>query len=614
MLLLKGLRAGGGELSYRDSFRQLGSTSELLSIWPGAIAAATTLIIAAALAPIAADAQQSSQEQVRRPSFDDELEVTVANLNVFVRDQGQPVEGLTASDFRIVQDGVEMDITNFAVLTPEKFAAGSTGEAGEQPKAPVSSRIQPAYVVIHFDNDNLLPIDRKRVLSRVQAFVVEALARPVRMMVVSSRSSLVIQQPFTDDADAILAALQRVAREGGSRMVRDNERHKIFRQMERFARDSMREYFPQHIESITGRLAKADARASILSYAEQESGVLDNTLASLAEVVRLVASMEGRRSIGYVSSGLPMNPGVGLIQEYVSTFHDNTILTRISERDRSKKFRVLANAANREGICLYTIDASGLNPLEGFGGEDSFFVPNAAASWASHNNLQETLSFMADETGGVAVLNTNEVADGLRTIHDDLFSYYSIGYTMAGSGSESLHSIRVELPDHPEYEVRYRKQIVERSFESLAEERLAKTLVRDIGHNPLDLQLTVGEPIPADGRRWEVPFHLSIPVLGLAMEAEAGDLVARVELLFCVRDAQGNDSQVQRRQYEVRIPAASFAPDREQRYEIRVRLRFAEQRHAVAVGLLDHGSRLSSFARTIVDLTGQSPGNQNDRT
>jgi VWFA-related protein len=576
------------------------------------VTAASILIVAAAFSPLAADDQRASQEQVQRPSFDDEVEVTVANLDIFVRDdQGKPVEGLTANDFRVIQDGVEVEISNFAVLSPEAFTAGQedvkTGDPEEQAPVPASSQIRPAYVVIHFDNENLLPIDRKRVLSRVQTFVVEALANRVQIMVVSSRSSLVIHQSFTEDADAIIAALHRVAKEGGTRLVRENERHKIFRQMERFKRDSMREYFPDLMTTINGRLAKEDARARILNYSEEETGVLENTLASIHDVLQLVSSMDGRRSIVYVSSGLPMTPGLGLLQEYVSVFLDNAILTRIAERDHTKEFRALVNDANRDGICLYTIDASGLSPLEGFGAEDTFFVPDAAALWGNRSNLQETLSFMAEETGGVAVLNTNEVADGLRSIRDDLFSYYSIGYTMTASNANLMHSVEVELPSHPEYDVRYRRQIMEKSLASLLEERLLKTLVRDIDHNPHDLQLTVGDPTPVDGNRWEVPFHLSIPILGLAMEAEADDLVARVDLLFCVRDALGKDSQIQRREYDVRIPAAHFAPEREQRYEIRVKLKFASQQHTVAVALLDRGSRISSFARTVVDLEGLAP-------
>jgi len=160
----------------------------------------------------------------------------------------------------------------------------------------------------------------------------------------------------------------------------------------------------------------------------------------------------------------------------------------------------------------------------------------------------------------------------------------------------------VELPRHPEYDVRCRKWLVEKSFETTVRERVSQTLVREIGHNPMDLRLTVGDPAPASRSRWEVPFRLSIPIDSLAMELEAGDLVARIELFFCVRDALGQGSPTQRREYEIRVPAAQFEPDRVQRYGILVQMLFKEQRHTVAVGLVDRVNHQTSYARTVVDI------------
>ena len=218
------------------------------------------------------------------------------------------------------------------------------------------------------------------------------------------------------------------------------------------------------------------------------------------------------------------------------------------------------------------------------------------------SNLQEPLNYVADATGGVAVLNTNDVTAGLQMIRDDLFSYYSVGYSLSSRGEDTVHRIEVELPHHPDYDVRYRKWLVEKSFETTVRERVVQSLVREIGHNPMDLQLTVGDPAPASRRRWEVPFRLSIPIDSLAMEPEAGDLVARVELFFCVRDARGWDSPTQRREYEIRVPAEQFVPGRGQRYGISVQLLFKEQQHTVAVGLMDRGTRQSSYARAVVEV------------
>ena len=565
----------------------------------------TIFIVTAALAALAADNDQSTQQLVNGSRFGDEVDVTVANLDVFVRDrQGRPVEGLTAEDFRVIQDGIEMPISNFAALSPEVLEARSeateTGDLVAQEAATAPPHIQPAYVVLHIDNENLRALNRNRVLTRVRTFVEETLAAPVQMMVVSSRRSLEIRQPFTDNPDAVIGALQRVAKESGARIVRDRERRRILVDMEQFAGDPQT-FGPDYLRTIEARLFKVQVQGWIMAYAEEESGVLKDTLAGLREVVRLVSGIEGRRSIVYVSSGLPMTPGLGLMHEFAEIFRDTTIFSRVARLDFKQRFRSLANAANREGVSLYTIDASGLNPLEGFGAEDRY-VPEARASWVSQSNLQEPLSYMADATGGVAVLNTNDVTAGLRLIRDDLVSYYSLGYRITSNGEDTVHRIEVELPDHPDYDIRYRKWFVEKSLETRVRERVLQTLIRDIGHNPMDLQLTVGDPAPASGKRWEVPIRVSIPINSLAMEAEADDLVAHVELFFGVRDARGHESPTQRRQYTVRIPAAQFVADQEQRCGIMVELLFKKQQHTVAVGLMDRGTRQTSFVRTEVGV------------
>ncbi|MCK5375898.1 MAG: VWA domain-containing protein [Acidobacteria bacterium] len=565
----------------------------------------TIFIVAAALAVLAADNDQPTQEPVNGARFGDEVDVTVANLDVFVRDrEGRPVEGLTAEDFRVIQDGIEMPISNFAFFIHERPEpvgdVAMAPEAEGRPPASASAVAEPVYVVLHVDNENLHPSHRRRMLKRVKTFVSETLTPPVQMAVVSSRRSIELRQPFTDDPGAVIETLDRISKESCGRIVRDRHRQRILEQMEEFSGDRAGLRL-ETVTTLTEQATRIQVQAQIVAYAEEESDVLVDTLANMNQVLRLVLGLTGRRSIIYMSGGLPMTPGVGLMVEFATTFQDFTIFTRIPQRNHAEGFRSLANAANRGGVSLYAIDASGLNPLEGFGADDRF-VPAAAASWATMRNLQEPLKYMADATGGVAVLNTNDVTAGLRLIRDDLFSYYSLGYRISSNGEDTVHRLEVELPGHPDYDIRYRKWLVEKSLETTVREQVLQTLITDVGHNPMDLRLTVGDPAPVSGKRWKVPFWVSIPINSLAMEAEAGDLVGHVELFFGVRDVRGHESPTQRRQYEVRIPAAQFALDPEQRCGIMVELLFKEQQHTVAVGLMDRGTRQTSYARTVVGV------------
>lgn len=172
------------------------------------------------------------------------------------------------------------------------------------------------------------------------------------------------------------------------------------------------------------------------------------------------------------------------------------------------------------------------------------------------------------------MLNTNDVSVGLQLVRDDLFSYYSIGYGIVSNGKGTVRSIEIILPDYPDYEIRYRKWFVDKSFATRVRERVLQTLVRDLGHNPLELRLSLCDPELATGRRWNVPVRLSIPIRNLALEPEGDELVAQIDLFFCVRDAAGEGSPTQRREYEIRVPVADFAPDRVQRYGISAHLMF----------------------------------------
>ena len=62
-------------------------------------------------------------------------------------------------------------------------------------------------------------------------------------------------------------------------------------------------------------------------------------------------------------------------------------------------------------------------------------------------DTQEGMVYLAEQTGGFAVLNTNDLAWGLARITNDVRDYYVIGYTpsegtFARAGGRSLHSTR----------------------------------------------------------------------------------------------------------------------------------------------------------------------------
>ena len=80
----------------------------------------------------------------------------------------------------------------------------------------------------------------------------------------------------------------------------------------------------------------------------------------------------------------------------------------------------------------------------------------AAARQRAIRDAQESLAYLAEQTGGFAVLNTNDLADGLSRISNDVRDYYVIGYepdqdTFAPQGKAAAAS-----HDHRERQARGR--------------------------------------------------------------------------------------------------------------------------------------------------------------
>ena len=164
-------------------------------------------------------------------------------------------------------------------------------------------------MVLYIDNENLRPMDRNRVLRRVRSFVTENLEDPVQMMVISYQRSLDVAQPFTNDSRAVNDALRGMTRMSGGMVERDNTRRAIIDDLVEAKEGS----------GGTGRDQDPTVmRQRIYQYAEEEANNLGFTLGAMRQAIAMLSGIDGRKSIIHISSGLPMTPGFGLMQEYAA--------------------------------------------------------------------------------------------------------------------------------------------------------------------------------------------------------------------------------------------------------------------------------------------------------
>lgn len=534
-------------------------------------------------------------------AFSDELEVTVVNLDVHVTDtDGNAVTDLAEGDFRVLQDGEEKQVTNFELYTEERVRSqmGRTGP-GAVP-VPVSDtgagpEVRPTHLVLYVDNENLRPFDRNRVLRQVRGFLETTVQPPVQMMVVSYQKSFRVLQPFTSDSRAVLDTLRDLRTMTGGLSERESTRREIL--------DAMRRYQDQG-EAGSGYGPNQSGEVLtiqnlILGYAREVYNDVLFTVDALRSVVTSLAGLPGRKGVIYISNGLPMVAGLELFYEYADVFKDYSMLTAISQYDRSRLFDGLASSANAQGVSFYTIGAAGLE-VRGMGVAEFRTTQSPLAASLGSRNHTDTLVHLANETGGLSIINTNDVSLGLERVRQDLFTYYSIGYPLSSSGADKVHSIEVSLPNHPDLEVRYPRRFVEKSVETRVQDTVITGLILGVTENPLAVELEGGSPSPATGDRFTVPLHVSFPLERVALIPEGEDYVGRVALFVAARDDEGKQSDMVRQEHEVRVKAVDYELARGTHWGIDLSLLTESGSFRVTVGLLDHVTRQHSYQTTRV--------------
>jgi len=569
------------------------------------------LVAALTLPAVPGFADEEEQEGLRRVgglTFVDEISLTVANLVVYVTDKkGRAVTTLTKDDFEILQDGDPKQISNFKLYTSEIVRSEfgeTTGldilEPTPIPDATAAGGPQPVYLVLYIDNQNLDPLDRNRVLSQTRDFVRTSLHPPAQMMVVAYQRSFEVLQEFTSDPSQILKAMRLVRTYTGGRTERDSSRQDIVDQIQRMESDRR--------AGTSGRSRGNPSSGGdwnqiynlIDNYAKESVNDLQFTLDSLRQIVSSLTGLPGKKGVIYVSNGLPMIPGMELFYEASKGMNDSTILSRMFEYDRTRIYRQLAATANAQDVTLYTIDASGLS-LQGMGSAEYATSSDPMMSSIGRNNFTDSLRFLSDETGGIAIFNTNDVGPKLELVTQDMFTYYSIGYPLQASGQDKVHRVKVKLRDDPafsDYELRYRARFVEKSLETRVQDRVVSSLAFEIDENPMGLNVEAGTPAAATNDRWLLPTHLSFPLNNVALLPEGDDFVARIVLFIAARDTEGKRSDLVRQMHEIRVPAASYEEARGKDFGIDTQLLMESGRYKIAIAVLDPLTRQVSY-RTI---------------
>ncbi|MFN3413116.1 MAG: hypothetical protein ACK42L_03540, partial [Thermoanaerobaculum sp.] len=164
------------------------------------------------------------------------------------------------------------------------------------------------------------------------------------------------------------------------------------------------------------------------------------------------------------------------------------------------------------------------------------------------------------------------------------------------TGEDRIHRIEVKVKNHPDYQLSYRRTFIEKSLPTRIADRVITGLAFDLDDNPLDIELRTGEPAPASERYWTLPVEIRVPIRKLALVPSGDDFVGSMMVYYAARDDEGKQSDLQRRQHDVKIPKAEYEAAQDKYFTVTASLLLEPGTYRISVGVRDVLTNQAGFA------------------
>ena len=636
--------------------------------WRGVV---RCMVAAGMLIAVGVAAQEATQPETdttpspETPVFRDEVTVNVVNVYVTVvgRDR-QPVSGLTAADFSVVEDGTPVEITNFSEFgvsdaVPLSDDTASAEESGSSPMSGVvaASLSQPSLMALVFDNTSLEKRQRKRVLKSIDGWLGTVTGDNGRVMVAILKPELEIVQPFTSDAAAVRAAMERIAAGPAYGNFLKNNKRMLVRSMQSTSSmgtevigmpretsspgsggsggsggssggsdgsdqggSSVPGYSGVRVESSTvvGAAHAKQFLAQINMHRQSEYARLGMTLAGVDRLVRGMSGLAGRKDVVWIGEDIMMRPALDVYQVYHTKFDSLSQNYSVdppeiwsNEFELTRQFKRVAESAQAANTVLHVVDASDRDremASADFRAPDAqtFMSTNPIGAGASGGydlsqslGLTEGSQYLAGATGGSFLGGTRNYEPYFELLGDLVSSYYSIGYRRPGAPDGKFHWIKVEVRGGG-LKVRAHERVGNPTLDQRLVDLAVSRLLIDEGPNPIGLRVELGSAEPADDGTTLQEVAIMIPAGNLDLVAAGDRYVGRLTIVLLATDADGNPTPPRIVRLDLEIPSSQYSAAATARS--RLRLIMEPESQGLALAVRDEGSGVTASAMVSANL------------
>jgi VWFA-related protein len=485
-----------------------------------------TVIAAMLIFALTAGAQQIGQNAPSKGSQTPSINVSTQLVveTVVVKDKkGNSLEGLTAKDFIVTEDGVPQAIAFFEhEKLPEtpSVASGAQSEPENitiyhklamtriSPEAPGNIRYKDRRLMaLYFDMTAMPPGDQLRSLVAAQKFIQTQMTSADLVSILRySGGAVEVLQDFTDDRNRLLSIIETMV----------------------VGEDQGWEESPDDASTsdVGAAFGQDDSEFNIFNT--------DRQLAALQTAAKMLGQLSEKKSLVYFASGL-----------------------RLNALNNQAQLHATIDTAIRAGVSFWPIDARGLvaqaplgDATVGSPGNSGMYT--GASALAVTNNFQQsqdTLYALAGDTGGKALLDYNDLTKGIVQAQHAVSSYYILGYYTTNSAQDGkFRRVNISLDAKVSANLDYRRgYYAGKQFSKFTatdkERQLEDALMLDDPITELTIAMEI-DYFQLNRAEYFVPIVVKIPGRELAIAKRRGAERTLIDFIGEIKDDYGGSMTI----------------------------------------------------------------------
>jgi len=435
--------------------------------------------------------------------------------------QANFLEGLTAKDFAVTEDGVPQTIKfcehqDLASNGSPLPVSTSDTEDLKLYKRLTRTQITPEtedsnrdknhrLLALYFDMSAMRPADQLRAFSAAEQFLRTQMTTVDLVSILRYQGGSVdVLQDFTADRNKLLSILQTlIVGEGqGSAETIDDA-------------------------------SSADTGAAF-GQDDSEFNVFntDRQLSALQTAAKMLGQLNEKKSLIYFASGLRLN-GI----------------------DNQAQLHATVDAAIKAGVSFWPIDARGLvaeaplgDATQGSAGNSGIYTGAAAlATTTNFQQSQDTLYALAGDTGGKALFDTNDLTRGIVQAQQSVSDYYILGYYATNTAQNGrFRRVKISLVNDPNANLSYRQgYYAEKEFSRFTavdkERQLEDALMLEDPITELSIAMEI-DYFQLNRAEYFVPIIVKIPGRELALAKRGGAEHTLIDFVGEIKDLVGDST------------------------------------------------------------------------